>query len=109
MAEAIRRDDFPPDSVTDVIPTQTVPITQGRSGGSGNVFRELKARSEELRDWVANRATANSASILHEIQYDAEYLRLRARYYHERRPLFALGAVAGAAFGFGLILGLWRH
>jgi ElaB/YqjD/DUF883 family membrane-anchored ribosome-binding protein len=44
-----------------------------------------------------------------ELYDDAGYIADRARYYHETRPLSALGTVAAAAFVLGIVIGFGRR
>jgi len=70
---------------------------------------ELQTRWKELKERVENSASATRRSLKTELSEDAEYVKIRARYYHERQPLEAVGMVAASAFIVGLILGFWRR
>lgn len=73
------------------------------------VLRELRTRLDELRERVEKQAEASGRTLRRELTEDAEYVKIRARYYHQRRPLQALGMVAMGTFVLGLCLGLWRR
>lgn len=70
---------------------------------------ELRSRLDALRDRVEKQASATGTSLKRELAQDADYVRIRARYYHERQPLQAVGMVAAGGFVLGLFLGLWRR
>ena len=69
----------------------------------------LYTRWQRINERVANTASQRLPQFRQELADDADYIADRARYYHETRPLSALGAVAGGAFIFGLAIGLGRH
>lgn len=103
MAEVIRREE----SVSAVIPARPGPIHAHRSAGE-ELLERLQARWEDLKERVRNPNATNRRGLVDELRDDADYLRARARYHHENRPLHALAIVAGAAFALGLLLGLGR-
>ena len=74
-----------------------------------NLFEWLQVRWQDLKDRIANPGAANRPSLVQELRKDAEYLRLRGRFYHEHRPLHVLGMVAAATFVVGLFLGIRRR
>lgn len=76
---------------------------------SQEMMEELRKRLEELRERVEKQASEAGVSLKRELSQDADYVKIRARYYHERRPLQALGMVAAAGFVFGVFVGLWRR
>lgn len=70
----------------------------------------LKARWERVNDRLASRGTSGPLPALkEELRDDADYVVTRARYYHELRPLSAVGMVAAAAFILGAAIGFGRH
>jgi len=70
----------------------------------------LKARWEELNARASSTGTPGPLPALRqELRDDADYVVTRARYYHEIRPLSAVGMVAAAAFVVGAAIGFGRH
>lgn len=76
---------------------------------SQEMLNELRSRIDELRERVEKQTAATGMSLMRELTQDADYVKIRARYYHQRRPLQAVGMVAAAGFALGLFLGLWRQ
>ena len=76
---------------------------------AADVVDHLQRRWEELKDRISEPNAVNRPSLTEELRADADYVWLRARYYHENRPLHALGLVAAGAFAVGLVIGLWRR
>jgi Na+(H+)/acetate symporter ActP len=76
---------------------------------AADVVDHLQKRWEELKDRISEPNAVNRPSLTEELRADADYVWLRARYYHENRPLHALGLVAAGAFAVGLVIGLWRR
>lgn len=64
---------------------------------------------EHFEERVRKPASAASRRLKKELAQDADYVKVRVRYYHEHRPLHALGMVAAAGFFIGLIIGLRRR
>lgn len=99
--------------------TSSGPATRTRTGtgarapkartASQEMLEELRRRLEELRERVEKQTSEAGVSLKRELSQDADYVKIRARYYHERRPLQALGMVAAAGFVFGVFVGLWRR
>jgi ElaB/YqjD/DUF883 family membrane-anchored ribosome-binding protein len=86
----------------------TQQLLERGSRSTQELFERLQRRWEELKDRIAN-PTAVRLSLTRELRDDMDYVRARARYYHEDRPLQAVAMVAGAAFALGLVLGLLRR
>jgi hypothetical protein len=104
MAEPILRD-----PVVSMPSQAGTPRTARVSTGATQQFIErLQRRWEELKDRVAS-PTAMPPSLIRELRDDIGYVGARARYYHENRPLQALGMIAGTAFALGLLVGLLRR
>lgn len=76
---------------------------------SQEMLEELRRRLEDLRERVEKQTSEAGISLKRELSQDADYVKIRARYYHERRPLQTLGMVAAAGFVFGVFVGLWRR
>lgn len=76
---------------------------------SQEMLEELHKRLEDLRERVEKQTTGVGMSLRRELNQDADYVKIRARYYHEHRPLQALGIVAAAGFVLGVFVGLWRR
>lgn len=76
---------------------------------SQEMMGELRKRLEELRERVEKQTSEAGVSLKRELSQDADYVKIRARYYHERRPLQTLGMVAAAGFVLGVFVGLWRR
>lgn len=81
---------------------------RGRTA-SQEMLEELRKRLEDLRERVEKQTSEAAVSLKRELSQDADYVKIRARYYHERRPLQALGMVAAAGFVLGVFVGLWRR
>lgn len=67
---------------------------------------------EQWQQWRTRaQSSADSArrSLATEINQDVDYVKIRARHYHERQPLQAVGIVAASAFVVGMIFGFWRR
>ncbi|MFP5277300.1 MAG: phage tail assembly chaperone [Acidobacteriota bacterium] len=122
MAEAILRNRMAPEPIPiNDTPTYVqevqAPETKGTASetmrrvrsASEDLLQELRTRWEELKERTEKQATHTSRSLRRELHQDADYVRIRARYYHENRPLQTLGVVAAAGFLLGLTLGLWRR
>lgn len=75
----------------------------------GDHLQERWQRVNERLRRASAQARAELPALQQELREDAEYVAVRARYYHETRPLSALGMVAAAAFALGMIVGLGRH
>lgn len=69
----------------------------------------LYTRWHEINERVASEAAQRLPQFRQELRDDAGYIADRARYYHETRPLSALGAVTAGAFVLGIAIGLGRH
>ena len=76
---------------------------------SNDLLNRLQTRWEDLKQRISEPNAENRPSLTEELRADADYVRLRARYYHENRPLHALGIVAAGAFAVGLVIGFWRR
>ena len=76
---------------------------------SQEMLEELRHRLEHLRERVERRTSEAGTSLKRELKHDADYVKVRARFYHERRPLQTLGMVAAAGFVLGVFVGLWRR
>jgi ElaB/YqjD/DUF883 family membrane-anchored ribosome-binding protein len=101
-------------------PTHPPHTTRSRTSGvrarpakaptpSQEMLEELRHRLEHLRERVERHTRDAGVSLKRELSHDANYVKVRARYYHERRPLQTLGMVAAAGFVLGVIVGLWRR
>jgi ElaB/YqjD/DUF883 family membrane-anchored ribosome-binding protein len=73
-----------------------------------DLSRRLQYRWEELKNRIANPTAENRPSLIQELRGDVDYIRLRARSYHEERPLQTIGMIAAATFTLGLFIGLAR-
>lgn len=119
MAEPVSRDPVPPEPARRPGP-QAVPAVTPRQAANAEpalppsvpartpaqeMLQDLIHQLEELKQ----RLEREGLSLKRELSQDAEYVKRRARYYHEHRPFQALGMVAMATFAVGLILGLWRR
>lgn len=71
--------------------------------------QRIYTRWQQINDRVANEASVRIPQFRQELADDAGYIADRARYYHETRPLNALGAVAAGAFILGMAIGLGRR
>ena len=72
-------------------------------------FRDqLQDRWQRISDRVTE-TTAQLPEFKQELREDAAYVAGRARYYHQTRPLSALGVIAAAAFVLGVGVGLGRR
>lgn len=72
-------------------------------------FRDrLQDRWQRMSDRVTE-TTAQLPAFKQELREDAAFVADRARYYHQTRPLSALGAIAAAAFVLGVAIGLGRR
>ena len=112
MAEAILRNRTQPEPrpIAEVGEQGGIPETLPRVKTATNeLLEELRTRWEDLKARTEEQALAASRSLRRELSEDAHYVRIRARYYHESRPLQTLSAVAAAGFVLGLTLGLWRR
>lgn len=122
MAEAILRNRMSPEPIPiNDTPTYVQEVHAPEAKGaasetmrrvrtaSEDLLQELRTRWEELKERTEKQATHTSRSLRRELHQDADYVRIRARYYHENRPLQTLGVVAAAGFLLGLTLGLWRR
>jgi hypothetical protein len=78
-----------------------------------STFRALQAQFRwQWQQWTARAETsANKVrrNLSTEVNQDVDYVTIRARHYHERQPLQALGMVAASAFAVGMIFGFWRR
>ena len=122
MAEAIRYEDLQPEPPTGFTTAEVVPIAPLELPAPEDPLTRLRTRSRQLSEWVTTEAKISGAKlktsgaklrttstkVMNEAKHDAQDARLWAQFYHESRPIQAVGAAAGAAFAFGLILGLWR-
>jgi ElaB/YqjD/DUF883 family membrane-anchored ribosome-binding protein len=115
MAEAVLRNGPSPEPIRAPQPEFRTPEAEPREAepswvpASRALLDELQRRWQELKERVENSATATRRSLATEMSEDAEYVKIRARYYHERQPLEAVGMVAASAFVVGMILGFWRR
>lgn len=72
-------------------------------------FRErLQDGWDQVSDCIAE-TRARIPAIRQGLRDDAVYVADRARYYHETRPMTALGAIAAAAFVLGVAIGFGRR
>ena len=69
----------------------------------------LYTRWQQINERVVNEASHRLPEFKQELCDDAGYIADRARYYHETRPISALGVIASAAFVLGVAIGLGRH
>lgn len=76
---------------------------------SQEMLEELRGRLEHLKNRVERHTSETGISLKREFRRDADYVKIRARYYHDRRPLQTLGMVAAAGFVLGVFVGLWRR
>lgn len=119
MAEPVLRNRTVPEAAAEMPlrpVVQEVPIrstiaerARERTNAAQELLEGLRTRWEEMKERVEKQGEATAVSLRRELSQDADYVRIRARYYHEKRPLQTLGVVAAAAFVFGLTLGLWRR
>lgn len=68
----------------------------------------LRTQLDKVNDRIDNPAAKKFPCLGEELRDDANYVVRRVRYFHEYRPLNAVGLVAGTAFALGLAIGLWR-
>jgi len=73
-----------------------------------DMLESLQARWEELKERLSD-PNAAGPTFMRELREDLDYVRVRARYYHQHRPLTVLGAVAATGFVLGLLLGFRRR
>lgn len=76
--------------------------------------RDLRDRLKERWGKLNARASSNGTpgalpALKQELRDNADYVVTRARYYHQIRPLSAVGMVAAAAFVVGAAIGFGRH
>lgn len=74
--------------------------------------RQLKERLQDGWQQISDCVTETKSRLpvfKEELRDDAAYIAERARYYHETRPLKALGVVAATAFVLGIAIGLGRR
>lgn len=103
MAEALLRDQPAPEPIRFPQEEQRwVPASQA-------LLEQLQQRWEELKARLESSAAATQRSLATELREDTEYVKVRARYYHERQPLQTVGMAAAGAFLLGMMLGFWRR
>jgi len=97
-------------------PFQRGEATQDLVGRLQSRWEELTDRINEFTDRLNSMRAAYSSSFARysssfarELRANADNVRSRVRYYHERRPLQVLGMVAAATFAVGLLVGLRRR
>lgn len=73
------------------------------------LLEQLQRRGHELKARMESTARGARRSLATELNDDMDYVKVRARYYHERQPLQAVGIVAACAFVLGMIFGFWRR
>jgi len=74
--------------------------------------RQLKERLQDGWQQMSDCVSETKSQIpvfKQELREDAAYIKERARYYHEARPLSVLGVIAAAAFVLGIAIGLGRR
>lgn len=84
-------------------------VRQRVSDASQEVLEKVRDRWEDLKNRAEGAAEQAGRSLKRELSEDADYVKIRARYYHVHRPLQVLSTVAVAGFALGLWLGLWRR
>jgi ElaB/YqjD/DUF883 family membrane-anchored ribosome-binding protein len=75
---------------------------------SPEVVRQLRAQWESLRHRVQDPAEKAGRKLARELRANTNYVKYRARTYHERQPLQVLGVAVAAGFVLGLMLGFLR-
>jgi hypothetical protein len=70
---------------------------------------QLRSQWQQWRSRAQTSADAARRGLATEVNQDVDYVKLRARHYHERQPLQAVGMVAASAFAVGMIFGFWRR
>jgi ElaB/YqjD/DUF883 family membrane-anchored ribosome-binding protein len=73
------------------------------------MVRQWRARWEEMRNSVQRPVREAGRNLKREVTQDTDYVKGRARHYHEHRPLHVLGVIAATGFALGLVLGLRRR
>lgn len=91
-----------------VIAYKTVEQAESALRAAQRVRDRLYVRWERMNEQI-ERASHRIPEFKQELYEDAEYIADRARYYHETRPLSALGTVAAAAFVLGIVIGFGRR
>lgn len=76
---------------------------------SPELLKQLRAQWKSLRHRVQDPAKETGRKLARELRADADYVKHRARGYHERQPLQVLGVAAAAGFVLGLMLGFWKR
>lgn len=71
--------------------------------------QEWRARWEEMRKRVRQPVHDARRDLARELSHNADQMKIRARHYHQHRPLHVLGVIAAAGFALGLVLGFWRR
>ncbi len=71
--------------------------------------QQWRARWEEMRKRVKQPVQDASHNLARELSNNADYVKARARHYHQHRPLHVLGVIAAVGFALGLVLGLRRR
>ncbi len=123
----------PSEAGPEVTTTGTIPDTLARAATPARTparelaeqiqhgFGELKIRvtqatervrnqiGEHIPERIRKRAATAGRNLKQELAEDVDYVKVRARHYHEHEPLKALGVVAAAGLLGGIFIGLRRR
>jgi ElaB/YqjD/DUF883 family membrane-anchored ribosome-binding protein len=75
---------------------------------SPELVKQLRAQWESLRHRVQDPAEDAGRKLARELRANTNYLKYRARDYHEHQPLQVLAVAAAAGFVLGMMLGFLR-
>lgn len=115
MAEPVLDNPGPLDDLARAIGPEPVPsagpvrVGAGKGKPTDEMIQQWRARWDEMRERVRRPVNDARRGLARELNQNADYVRNRARHYHQHRPLQVLGVIAAAGFALGLLLGLWRR